>query len=287
MVLAEVSGGLGNQMFQYACGKALAIRNSDRFSLDFSWYDRQDGRTFQLWRYNIDYEECDNAGLKSLRTAHKFRRWGERLLFGNRRIRENGTGYDDSVFRAKGNLYLQGFWQSEKYFRDCKRTIENEFCLVEELDVENRAWAEKIRQSRNAVSVHIRRGDYVTVPVNQEIFAEVSLNYYNDSLKIMGSLLGEMNVFVFSNDLPWAKANLVSDAPMFFVDVNDENNGHKDMHLMSLCGHNIIANSTFSWWGAWLNKNREKIVIAPRKWFKKEELNHDDIIPDEWIVLPS
>lgn len=287
MILVEVTGGLGNQMFQYACGKALAIRNNDRLALDFSWYEEQEERAFQLWRYAVKYEECKNAGLRSLRTARKLRRWGERIISGNRRIREKFTGYDDSVFHAKGNLYLQGFWQSEKYFCDCKETIREEFCLVEQLDDENRAWADRILQSRNAVSVHIRRGDYLTVPINQATFEELSMDYYNNGLKIMESLLGEMNVFVFSNDLPWAKANLACNAPMFFVDANDENNGYKDMHLMSLCEHNIIANSTFSWWGAWLNRNRDKIVISPRKWFKREEMNHDDILPDDWIILPS
>ena len=287
MVLVEVSGGLGNQMFQYACGKALAIRNNAALALDLSWFERQELRQFELWRYAIRHEECAHAGLLSLRTAHKLRRWGERLLFGNRRIREKSTGYDDTVFHAKGNLYLQGFWQSEKYFRDCKEPIKEELCLVEPLDAANQAWANKIQQSKNAVSVHIRRGDYLTVPANQVTFEELSIEYYNNALKIMEALLGEINVFVFSNDLLWARENLISDAPMFFVDANDEHNGHKDMRLMSLCSHNIIANSTFSWWGAWLNRNPNKIVISPRTWFKKEDMNHDDIIPEDWIVLPS
>ncbi len=123
MVVVEIRDGLGNQMFQYACGKALAIRNHDRLVLDLAWYDGHDGRPFQLRRYAVSFEECGNAGIKSLRTASKIRWWGERVFCGNQRIQEKQLGYDDAVFHAKGNLYLQGFWQSEKYFRDCKQII--------------------------------------------------------------------------------------------------------------------------------------------------------------------
>ncbi len=287
MILVEVSGGLGNQMFQYACGKALALRNNDRLALDLSWYETPGRRNFQLKHFDIKYDPCDNAGLLSLKNAHKFRRFGEKVLHGNHRVREHGTGYNGTVCNAKGNLYLQGYWQSEKYFSDCRDAITEDFRLADEPDDTNRAWADKIRQADNAVSLHIRRGDYITVPENQTIFMELSADYYKNSLKIMEALSGSMSLFIFTNDIPWAQENLKYDAPMFFVDANNEENGYKDMHLMSLCDHNIIANSTFSWWGAWLNKNRDKIVIAPRKWFKKEDMNHNDIIPDEWIVLPS
>ncbi|MBQ9377901.1 MAG: alpha-1,2-fucosyltransferase [Schwartzia sp.] len=287
MILVEISGGLGNQMFQYACGKALALRNNDMLALDLSWYEVPGRRDFQLTHYNISHVKCDNAGLLSLKTAHRCRRWIESVFRKNRRIRENGFGYDGSVLSAKGNIYLQGYWQSEKYFLDCKEAIAKDFCLSEKLDRSNEEWADKIKSSRNSVSIHIRRGDYLSQPENREIYAELSVAWYCNALRIMEALLGEMNLFIFTNDIPWVRANFLFDAPMLFVDANDENNGYKDMYLMSLCNHHIIANSTFSWWSAWLNRNPDKIVITPRKWFKKEDMNHDDLAPDDWIVLPS
>ena len=287
MILVEICGGLGNQMFQYACGKALALRNRDTLALDLQWYDTPGRRDFQLRHFKIQYAKCMDEGLLSLRKAWVCRCWYEKLFHRNRRLREKSPGYNAKVFNGQGNLYLQGYWQTEKYFVDCKEAIAQDFSLAEKLDERNKDWADRIAASKNAVSIHIRRGDYVSIPANQQLFVELSSAYYQKSIERMQAMLGEINLFVFTNDIPWAKDNLLFDVPMAFVDANDEENGWKDMYLMSLCDHNIIANSTFSWWGAWLNKNRDKIVVAPRRWFKKDDLNHEDIIPNGWIAVPS
>jgi hypothetical protein len=137
----------------------------------------------------------------------------------------------------------------------------------------------------NSVSIHIRRGDYVTNKRHSKVFSPCSHDYYSRAAKLIADQQPNPHYFVFSDDIGWAKANLEFEYPTTFVDVNDEAHSHEDMRLMSLCNHNIIANSSFSWWGAWLNVNPEKVVIAPQKWFSDYKCNTQDMIPENWIKI--
>ncbi len=286
MITMRICGGLGNQMFQYACGKALAIRNNTELFLDLSWYEEsEDRRKFQLDIWNTDFKICQDERWLKLKETTKWQRLKSRMLDNIRVVREKDMQFDRNIPVMYGNVYLTGSFQSEGYFSDIEDIIRKDFTLRSNLVASSEHWADKIRYSTNTVSLHVRRGDYVSVPANLRIYKTLTAQYYKDAVSYLKKLLGEVNIFVFTNDTVWARENLSFDVPTLFVEGNDEDNGYIDMYLMSLCQHNIIANSTFSWWGAWLNANPEKKVITPRKWFNTDELNNNDIIPESWIGM--
>lgn len=288
MITMMICGGLGNQMFQYACGKALAIRNNTELFLDLSWYEEaKDRRKFQLDIWNTDFKIChDNKWLRLKKTT-KWQRFKSRMLDNIRVVREKNMQFDKEILDLRGDVYLTGFFQSEAYFSDIEDRLRKDFTLRDDLSASTECWADKIRSSTNPVSLHVRRGDYVSVPANISMFKMIPVQYYEKAVSYLKNILGEINVFVFTNDQEWVKNNISFDVPTFFVEENDEDNGYMDMYLMSLCHHNIIANSTFSWWGAWLNVNSEKKVISPSLWFNTDELNNNDIIPKSWIRVEA
>jgi hypothetical protein len=181
------------------------------------------------------------------------------------------------------NSYLSGLWQTEKYFKDCEEIIRTEFTFKQPLNKKNSELSETIRR-KNSVSIHIRRGDYIYNSEEYKIHGLCSIDYYKKAVECIANKAGELTLFIFSDDIEWVKNNLKFDFPIIFVD-NNVDDIHEDLRLMSLCKHNIIANSTFSWWGAWLNNNKEKIVIAPKKWFNEFEADTKDIYPDSWMRI--
>jgi len=180
------------------------------------------------------------------------------------------------------NICIQGFFQTEKYFSNIRNQILTDFTITKPLNKNNQQILEKII-STNSVSVHFRRGDYTKERV-AKIFGTCSENYYKKAIKIIQNK-SEKNItlFIFSDDIKWVKNNIKFDNKTFFVDVNSGKQGIYDLILMKNCKHNIIANSSFSWWGAWLNENLNKIVIAPTPWMENTENN--DLIPENWILV--
>ena len=155
-----------------------------------------------------------------------------------------------------------------------------------EIDEENQKVLDKIK-STNSISLHIRRGDYVIKKRYQEVYAECTLDYYKRGVEEITKRYENPTLFIFSDDPDWVKANLKLDYESVYVDINSGEKSYADMRLMSSCNHNVIANSSFSWWGAWLNNNPEKIVIAPEKWFKDDSINQKDVIPESWIRIKN
>jgi hypothetical protein len=181
------------------------------------------------------------------------------------------------------NTYLDGYWQSEKYFRSIEKIIRSE-CRVKGAPSEiNKNFADKI-QSVNAVSIHVRRGDYVTDEKTNAYHGVCDKDYYRQAIDHLTASLDDPYFFVFSDDMAWTKANLSTGSqPAEYIDHNT-GAGHEDLRLMYLCKHHIIANSSFSWWGAWLNDHAGKKIIAPKKWFQPP-ITNNDIIPEGWITL--
>ncbi|OGY99372.1 MAG: hypothetical protein A3B13_01085 [Candidatus Liptonbacteria bacterium RIFCSPLOWO2_01_FULL_45_15] len=211
--------------------------------------------------------------------------------------------FDPEVLSAKGNIILWGRWQCEKYFSDIAPDIRKEFCFKEKLSgspsqiSSDETWegeAVKIAQeieSTNSISIHVRRGDYVKFENMKKIAGETDVSYYTRAISYIAERVISPNFFVFSDDIPWCRENLWFDAthhkkiPPAVTFLDEKTAGSKNsyhLELMSLCKHNIIANSTFSWWGAWLNKNPQKIVIAPKRWYGGEDSDTIDIIPADW-----
>ena len=179
-----------------------------------------------------------------------------------------------------------GKLKKEKYFKNIEANIRKEFTLKNLLTSESTKWQEKIRQTKNSVSLHIRRGDYVQDAKTNAFHGTCNLEYYKNALQKIVDKIGntEIEIFIFSDDIEWAKENLKFPYPTNFVS-NSQILDYEEMYLMSLCQHNIIANSTFSWWGAWLNKNSAKIVIAPKQWSVKKSSDGLNILPKEWLQI--
>jgi hypothetical protein len=193
--------------------------------------------------------------------------------------------YWKGINDAPLDSYLMGYWQSEKYFINADETIRKDFNFKLPMGANNVNLMKEINEV-NAISLHVRRGDYANNVQTTATHGLCSIEYYHAAILHMANQIDAPNFFIFSDDIAWVKENLKIDFPHTFVNHNFGLESYNDMRLMSLCKHNIIANSTFSWWGAWLNSNKKKIVIAPKRWFANETIiNTQDLIPYDWVRL--
>lgn len=189
--------------------------------------------------------------------------------------------FDEVKLKAKGPKLYWGYWQNQSYFIDIEQEIRTAFKFKNELSETNENYLQHICRS-NSISLHIRRGDYVG---HESLGGLCSLNYYKEAIDIIEAKIENPSFFIFSDDMEWCKSNLPLPQKTVFVEGNKGPSSYVDMQLMSNCKHNIIANSSFSWWGAWLNENPNKIVIAPSKWINDDNYNDSDIIPKTWIKI--
>jgi hypothetical protein len=196
---------------------------------------------------------------------------------------EKNHPFDPSVLELKGNIYLVGYWQSEKYFQEIADTVRHDFCFKNPPAGPNAATAAHIRATCS-ICVHVRRTDYITDPCSNRLIGTCSPEYYRSAAQFVASRLPNPHFFVFSDEPDWARANLMLPGPASFVADNDLQRGYEDLRLMTLCQHHIIANSTLSWWGAWLSSSGG-ITIAPKKWFKGDEVDTRDVVPERWVRL--
>jgi hypothetical protein len=292
LIFSHILGGIGNQMFQYAAGRSLSYFHKQPFLLDlndFEFYKLHNG--FELQRiFNI----AANIGIKS--DLREILGWQRNSLinkvlrqpqFKSLRSRnfvvEPHFNYWSDFFKSPTNAYLRGYWQSELYFKSIQNLIREEFKFKIPLSGENAKLA-KLIQSQKSVSLHVRRGDYLTHLKTSRIMSTCSIDYYEKAVDLMSSKIQSPVFYVFSDDICWTKKNISMPHPCVYIDHNNHLESYRDMQLMSLCQHHIIANSSFSWWGAWLGQNSSKIVIAPKVWFKNGT-NDSDLVPNRWIRL--
>ncbi len=292
MIFSHILGGLGNQMFQYAAGRALSLARDVPLRLDvgdFAGYGSHQG--FELSRVfacNPDVatkQEVQNLlGWRASRFARKIlKRRSLAMLHGTNLVVEPYFHYWPGIKDISHSPYLFGYWQTEKYFSDASETIRTDFSFRQPFSKKNAELAERIGQTM-AVSLHVRRGDYLSNPKTNAVHGLCPLEYYRAAVLYISEHVERPVFFVFSDDIAWAKENLDIDFPCYYVDHNNGLASFNDMHLMSLCQHHIIANSSFSWWGAWLNPSQEKTVIAPKRWFARE-INIEDLFPSGWVML--
>jgi len=274
-------GGLGNQMFQYAFYKSLEhyFKNVKADISGFKNYPLHNGleleRIFHLSvNKSSSFENVILGGGNSL-----FARARRKISTLNRCYFEK-KNFDPHIFENKKRTYYWGYWQSEKYFNHIADQIRTDFTFKNQLNEKNLQVADAIART-SAVSVHVRRGDYV----NHSVLGGVcDTEYYRKAIDHINSKVPDATYFIFSDDIAWCKEHLGIEN-CHYIDWNKEKESYIDMQLMSLCKHNIIANSSFSWWGAWLNSNPEKIVIAPSKWHNEEICDINDIIPNKWTRI--
>lgn len=290
MIIVKVTGGLGNQMFQYALYKSLKIKGNDVRLDPTSYYNvkkEHNGyeleKVFDIHPNNAKQSEIDKFDENNINILRRIKR---KLLGDTKFIYDtNEYVFNENLYKLK-NSYLNGYWQSINYFKDIESELREDFTFKNELDIKNLEILNEIENS-NSVSIHIRRGDYMS-PQNFKIYGNIATEeYYKESIRIIEEKIENPTFFVFSNDMEWVKENIKINSKAFYIDINSGDDSYKDMQLMSNCKHNIIANSSFSWWGAWLNENKNKIVIAPKKWINREDVDSDkiELFCEGWTLL--
>lgn len=292
MVIVRLNGGLGNQLFQYATGRAVANRFSQPLVVDDRAFRTDNLRGFCLSRFHADYTlASDNPMVEAILPPAR-KRWlayaGWRLRYGNRLtyVKERSLEFDPSLFACGPGAYLHGYWQSEQYFRDIADLLKQELTVREPVSGENQSWLDEIA-SGVSVSLHIRRGDYVSDPKANRVHGICALDYYQRALERLSQELGwtSFSLFVFSDDPDWVEANWTLPYRLRTVRHNGDSRNYEDLRLMMACHHHIIANSSFSWWGAWLGHHPQRVVIAPKKWFNDPLRSDRSLVPDRWLRL--
>lgn len=297
MITIALSGGLGNQMFQYAAASALAWRLNTDVCLDITFFIANHQRS---WIRDFELNVFKHSALKvqseiDLKIKYGWKimpkicrhEWGQKILLSVGLFRDRSSYiFDERTINLKDGITLMGYFQSEKYFDKYRERLLEDFTLKELPDDKNLSMKNRMAEA-NSVSVHIRRGDYISNLNASKIFAQCTERYYRDALEYIGNNVETPVFYFFSDDIPWVKEQFKDISSAVFVDINQGQHSYLDMWLMSNCKHNIIANSSFSWWGAWLNRNPNKKVIAPREWFKDKMANDSipDLIPRQWHRL--
>lgn len=288
ILIVKFNGGLGNQMFQWAFARALEEKTGVKTLFDMSFFEKKYARPYELDVFNVPDKFVTNV----LTKLHLVAIWKLRKklhgksFFGLNFYCEPHFQYDEKLFNLKPSAYIEGFFQSEKYFAQIEDKLRADFQFKTLPDEQNQKVIEKIN-STNSISLHIRRGDYVQKKRYQNLYATCSLDYYKRGVELIAKTVENPTLFIFSDDIQWVKENLNLPYESVYVSHNIGEKSYEDLRLMSLCKHNVIANSSFSWWGAWLNNKQNKIVIAPQKWFNDDNIVQTDVIPQSWVRLEN
>ncbi|MFK7939718.1 MAG: alpha-1,2-fucosyltransferase [Roseovarius sp.] len=280
-IYTRLFGGAGNQLFQYAAGRALADTLDCDLVIDNRYVagsaDRGD-----CFAHFADARFTRTAALPPFKSDGALR-YGLWRLFGKspKLYREQTLGFDPKLLNQSAGTYLHGYWQSDRYFAQIADQLRADLRFTTALNDANAQMAAQIAAAQTPVSFHVRRGDYLA----GDTYAACTPEYYRAAAAHLADQLGAVTCFVFSNDPGWAQDNLNLGQHTVVVDINSETTGHFDLHLQSLCAHHVIANSTFSWWAAWLNAAPGKQVVAPKAWFAKPGMDNPDLCPASWIRL--
>lgn len=287
MIVLQAQGGLGNQLFQYATGRRLALQNSCGLVIDHHWFNNprhgETPRQLDLTRYKVKMRLATQFEL--LHWAPMRSRWARyiRHLLPLTLLREQGDGVNRNVLSARSHSYLSGFWQSEAYFAEIREQLLDELTPVDPPGSEDLALL-NLMQRGTPISVHVRRGDYVSLASASTYHGLCTLEYYRRAIFYIAERVSSPTVFVFSDDSEWTKANLKLPLPTHFVDHNPPEKAFQDLRLMSLCRNHVLANSSFSWWGAWLSRSTDGLVIGPERWYAVDRPT-PDLIPSRWIRM--
>lgn len=293
MIVIQLQGGLGNQMFQYAMAHVLADKNKVPIKIDKRFFDFKKNsrgctpRNFELGIFYNSFLQASESDLIPLTNLSNINKIKKRIGLNYPKIYEEPSfDFQSKAFSIKSPVYIKGYFQSYKYFIGYEDLIQNFFSFpINRLDNNNLELLSDIKLG-NSISIHVRRGDYVQDKKTQQFHGNCSLQYYFDAISLLVSKNKDVKLIFFSDDSDWVKEQFENlPYSKIFIDHNKNENSWKDMFLMSCCAHNIIANSSFSWWAAWLNENPHKTVIAPKNWFAETEKNTNDLIPTEWIRL--
>ncbi len=317
MIIIRITSGLGNQLFQYATARSLANRHNTIVKIDTIYYYDNKLRNFALDLFQIPINKVtihdllkiyplEGILLLLLKPIIGKRATGKIILWIEQRILRYQSNYnkpsvnnqslikkniliqryyhfDEEIINAKNNIYMIGYFQSWKYFHNIRQVLIKEIELKKPfLNLKN--LLEKIVNCE-AVSIHVRRGDYYSDPNNRRLFEVFDLCYFQNAINLIKKKIVSPIFFIFSDDIEWVKKNLKISEQIEFIENCNIDNPAEDLILMSKCKHNIISNSSFSWWSAYLNQNPDKIIIAPKKWLTANEYNTKDLLLPEWIKI--
>lgn len=289
MIVVKLNGGLGNQLFQYAAGRSISMLTNQELYLDTTFLDyypmhvNNTKRRYELNHFCITApklkveQEWKRTILRNKWLFAAYTKW---FLGWNRLTVINENNYFVEKNKNK-SLYLDDYFQSEEYFKNIAKIIKADFLFKKKPNEVNNDMINRISGCQS-ISIHVRRGDYLN-STNASIYHVCTIEYYEKAIKhILESVVNPV-FYVFSDDIDWVKENLSIKHPTIYVEHNSGELAYEDLRLMISCKHNIISNSTFAWWAAWLNDNKGKIVVAPNKWFK--EIIDDSIIPNNWVKI--
>jgi hypothetical protein len=279
----KLAGGLGNQMFQFATGFAIAKKNSVRLSLDLSYINqRQLFNGFELEKIFNIYSKVSFLNKPLSFKSLNFREILNKIDVTFNNFKEPHFHYTQSILNIPKHSFLDGYWQSELYFKDCTKDIKEIFNFSDQLDSQNLLISDDINKN-NSISIHIRRGDFL-LKRNDNHYIDLK-KYYLKAINETSKIFKNPKYFIFTDDPSWVTDNFILDHSYIVVDANHGCKSFLDMYLMSLCKSNIIANSSFSWWGAWLNNKKDKVIYAPKNWFNDKSIRIDDLIPNSWNII--
>lgn len=277
MVICKIYGGIGNQLFQYCLGRQLAITNSCKLKLDLSYFDTDNAWPYALDFYNVNYDGiATNEETKELANKSSF--WNP-LLPSYKRIiaKDKNKAFQPNILRHTAPCIIDGYWQSERYFKGIENIIREDLLVKpNNLSEEYKRIVEKLK-GHTYISLHVRRGDYVKVGAPLS-----SIEYYSNAIDKIKEMIEKPKILVFSDDIAWVKENIKIDLPVEWMENELVLEDYEALQIMSKCSHHIIANSTYSWWGAWLNQHTEKLVIYPK--IASTHLNKD-LMPADWIGI--
>ena len=286
MIIIKITGGLGNQLFQYAIGRSLSTRLNCELVLDTSFYSHQKLRKYELDKFNIKARiaskaEINNAGAGHHLLARLIRKLGLTSLIYPNYIKELGSvKYVEEIDKCKIGTYLDGYWQNPNYFDHNRKQLCDDFTPIEPISEQAEVWLSKIKAT-NSVSLHVRRGDYVQNLEANSTHGICPIEYYKAAVNTIEKNIKEPTFYIFSDDIKWCKEHFGFVKGKYFID--DTQTALDDLILMQNCQSNIIANSTFSWWGAWLNP--KGIKVAPKKWYAEKEIISEQLFPSDWFLI--
>ena len=294
MIVVKLIGGLGNQLFQYAAGFALANYHKTDLFLDTTHLNNDPKgaytkRKFELDKFAISGKIADSAVLEQFnfsenKVVTKLKKLAPGL-FKQMIFNEHQFTFHANFFKLPATSYLNGYWQSEKYFNSFRDKLTTTITLTEALSEHGQAFDAMITSS-NSVAIHVRRGDFISLKSANHFHGFLEMDYYKPAIDLIKSKVNNPTFFIFSDDIEWCRTNFDFISLKEFVDGKALGiSTHEELILMSHCKHTIIANSSFSWWGAWLNQNKDKLVIAPKNWFADKTIDTNDLIPSSWIKI--
>lgn len=319
MIIARITMGLGNQMFQYAAALALSLEKNVPLKVDTSSYAGYKLRQYELDTcFTIDTAKATETECSEYVFHHPVKRIWNKIIPG-KKIRTLGLAYEETFikrnllaaynffspphkllnyqephyhfdkhfFDTSENVYLHGYWMSWKYFQKYEQEVRNAFTIRKELIQHLETMAEKMQQN-NSVAIHIRRTDFTDNKI-QYLKTIIPVAYYVKAIALLKEKYNNISLYFFSDDIDWVKQNVhIENLPVYYIDKAFTSSAIEDFYLMTQCRHNIIANSTFSWWAAYLNAHQGKTVIAPKKWYSHaSHYNYKDVYPLSWMLIDA